>query len=78
MQSRMLPGLSYGGRSLAAQRGEFVRADHGTIVPPAPPAPEGPLRRTPDGWVIVSNGTKTYFRGVGSKRRALAALRGGR
>jgi hypothetical protein len=47
-------------------------------VPPAPPALEGPLRRTPDGWVIVSNGTKTYFRGVGSKRRALAALRGGR
>jgi hypothetical protein len=75
MQGGMLPGLSYGGRSLAAQRGEFVRADHGTIVPAAP---EGPLRRTPDGWVIVSNGTKTYFRGVGSKRRALAALRGGR
>jgi hypothetical protein len=78
----MLPGLSYGGRSLAAEYREFYRpapieraAPVAPVVTRAPePALEG-LRRVEGGWAILSKGKTSYFRGVGSKRRALEALR---
>jgi hypothetical protein len=69
----MLHGLSYhGSDSLAARYGSWPSAERASDVAPEPD--DGPLRRTDDGWDVVSpNGEVTLarFRGVGCKRRAL-------
>jgi hypothetical protein len=78
---RTLPGLSYGGRSLAyggrTLAEQYQHWTNWSVPAPAPaaPEPEG-LRRIDGGWAVIVNGSvRARFRGVGSKRRALAMVK---